>query len=196
MVCNLRFAFLAFILCVAPSAVAAPYINGWTESAAQEYVRGCVLSSSERQIKQMLHSGQIPAGATDAEIDDVRKFVTPIVTAICSCAQQRAMNDFTLDEFARRGRQPAYMTEIMTVCTEETLQARKLSGTNVAPTAPTAPTPVAPESAPSAGDIGYKTGVLVGFLCPILAILIVVGLVLWLIFRRPKVKRDNHRSGW
>ncbi|MGH8061580.1 MAG: hypothetical protein ACREO7_06150 [Pseudoxanthomonas sp.] len=47
-----------------------------------------------------------------------------------------------------------------------------------------------------AAEAGYKTGYLIGFLCPIVAI---VGIVVWvitLIFRKPKPPRNKHRSGW
>jgi hypothetical protein len=47
-----------------------------------------------------------------------------------------------------------------------------------------------------AAEAGYKTGYLIGFLCPIVAIGGIVVWVISLIFRKPRPPRNKHRSGW
>ena len=193
MASTLRFVFLAVLFCGAPRVEAAPYFNGWTEHLAQEYVRGCVSSYGEKQMRSLLRRGQIKPDATAAQIEEVQALVTSYVTATCTCAQDRVMHDSTLDEFNRKGRQPAYMTEVMTACSQQVLEAGQAPGVSAAPSTSAA---VASEGPTSSGDAGYKLGVLVGFLVPILAILAVVVWLLWLVFRPKKAPREGRRSGW
>lgn len=111
------------LLCMLMSCVAAAgnEVNGWTESATQNFLRGCVDSSAKKQMQYMYESGQIKKGATDAEVENARSLVMSYVTKTCTCNQERIAQKVAFKDLQNLKDNQSYVQQVTRECAQEAL---------------------------------------------------------------------------
>ena len=105
-------------------AFADEYVNGWTESTFHSGVDGCVASGVPRQMQFMVDSGQLKKDAAPAEVASARAQVTTIVTATCTCVQQRIMRDVKFEDVPGIRQRPEYVRQVITECSAAVMKKK------------------------------------------------------------------------